>query len=45
MSVQVEAEFAAAFADLMQKDCGIPAGLIYMNILEMDHWYAGGSAL
>lgn len=40
-----KAEFAAAFADLMQKDYGIPAGLVYMNLLEMDHWYAGGSAL
>ena len=40
-----KAEFAAAFAELMQKDYDIPIDLIYMSILEMDHWYAGGSAL
>lgn len=40
-----KAEFAAAFADLLQRDYGIPIDLIYMNMLEMDHWYAGGNAL
>ena len=40
-----KAEFAAAFAELMLKDYDIPIDLIYMSILEMDRWYAGGSAL
>lgn len=40
-----KAAFAAAFAELMQREYGIPTGLVYMNLLEMDHWYAGGSAL